>query len=42
MILSDENIFEEYKRVAMAIKKIRVTDDELILEWKYEKKDQPK
>jgi hypothetical protein len=39
MILSDENIFDEYKRVAMAIEKIHVTDDELILEWKYEKKE---
>ena len=39
MHMSDENIFEEYKKVAMAIEKIHVTDNELILEWKYRNKE---
>ncbi len=39
IVLSDENIFEEYKRVALSIKKVHVTDEELILEWKYEKRE---
>jgi len=37
--MSDENIFEAYKQVALGIEKVQVTDDELVLEYKDGRKE---